>query len=207
MSIDPIVSRLKDALDVAPPDPAFRARVISSLPPGRRQPRVRRLALAVPVAVVLIVAIALGLISAGAFRLGRPLYNGAGAVGDCRLPVYGATRPGVYKEGFLDLATGTFTPATSASRAYADQIQGEIVNWQGPNQGISYDPVVDRWLPVPLAWVAQDGLSYAYVTGPADAMAVHVKDLATGADRTLPVDPVARFFGWANARLYYTHEF
>src|SRR6267142_1398372 len=168
MSMEPIVHRIKVALDVAPADPGLRAREISSLPLDRRQAHRARLAWAGPVAVVLAVAVVAGLISVGAFRARAPSYSGTVDVGDCRLPVYGTAkgpaRPGLYEEGFLNLSTGEFMPATPPSTVQTDQVVSPI-GWFGANRGISYDPVVDQWLPVPLAWIAPDGLSYAYLTG------------------------------------------
>ena len=207
MSMEPIVHRIKVALDVAPADPGLRARVISSLPLDRRQAHRARLAWAGPVAVVLAVAVVAGLISVGAFRARAPSYSGTVDVGDCRLPVYGTAKgpaqpgPGLYEEGFLNLSTGEFTPATPPSTVQTDQVVSPI-GWFGANRGISYDPVVDQWLPVPLAWIAPDGLSYAYLTGSV-AMNLRLRDLRTGSDRVLMEYRVTRLLGWVGERIYY----
>jgi len=62
MSEELLVSRVKAALDVAPADPALRARVIQSLPLNRRQAGAPRWSLAPAIAGLLTIAVVAGLV-------------------------------------------------------------------------------------------------------------------------------------------------
>jgi len=212
MSEELLVSRVKAALDVAPADPALRARVIQSLPLDRRMSRAPRW-LAPAIAALLAIAVVAGLVWVNPFAtvpgrsLPQVLLNG------CELPVwgfgpYGANSPSSYYFGFLDLSTGTFTPAPSTiSRPSLSALT------VGPNEpAISYDRAAGAWVPVQSRWIAPDGMSYVYLAG----SDVHIRSLPSQADRVLfsgtSLSPVPGLnldwgpflLGWSGGLIYYT---
>src|SRR4029077_20030993 len=165
MNQELLIRRLKAALDVAPADPALRARVISSLPLDRRQAHPSRLGWAGAVAAVLVVATVAALVLLGPSRP-SPRSQTTIPLADCKLPIYGqaAYQSGqqtIYAEGFLDLSDGSFSRASAASTTQVDHLRA-----LPGSGGISYDRTFDAWLPVPSSWIAPDGLSYAYLSGP-----------------------------------------
>jgi len=208
MSEELLVSRVKAALDVAPVDPALRARVIQSLPLHRRQSRARRW-LAPAIAAVIAIAVVAGLVWLNPFATvpGRSLpqvpLNG------CQLPVWGFGRYGTstYQVGFLDVSTGTFTPAP-ISLPSQSQLTGGL-NLFAP--AISYDRDAGVFLPVPSAWIAPGGMSYVYLSG----SDIHIRYLPSQSDRVLFSDkspsPVPGLnlehgpylLGWSGRLIYY----
>ncbi|HET7467520.1 MAG TPA: hypothetical protein VFL29_12725 [Candidatus Dormibacteraeota bacterium] len=97
--------------------------------------------------------------------------------------------------GFIDTATGAFTPDPSsvlvydfAKNLYRTPDQPYLYgNWGGANMApSSYDVTAHRWVPVPPQWVSPDGKSYAYgVASNAPGAGIHVVDVATGVDRVI----------------------
>ncbi len=70
----------------------------------------------------------------------------------------------------------------------------------------AYDRAHSRWVPVFRAWVAPDGNHYAYTanasgTGPV-AGSVHVVDVVTGAERTVPVPAPSNVVSWEAEGIY-----
>lgn len=204
MNQELLVRRLKAALDVAPADPALRARVISSLPLDRRQARDPRLAWAGVVAAVLMIATVAGLLYLGPLRPAHRTQTATIPLADCKLPIYGQApyqsgQQTIYEEGFLDLSDGSFTRASAASTTQVDH----LLALPGSG-GISYDRTFDVWLPVPSSWIAPDGLSYAYLSGPNGSQTdLHLRDVRTQFDRVLLHSKVVRLLGWVRGRLYY----
>jgi len=204
MNQELLIRRLKAALDVAPADPALRARVISSLPLDRRQARNPRLAWAGVVAALLMIATIAGLLYLGPLRPAHRTQTATIPLSDCKLPVYGQAtyQPGqktIYEEGFLDLSDGSFSPASPASTTEVDHLRA-----LPSGGGISYDRAFDLWLPVPFSWIAPDGMSYAYLSSQQSTTTdVHVRDLRTQSDRVLVHSKVVRLVGWVGSRLYY----
>ena len=90
----------------------------------------------------------------------------------CRLPLV----PPTGTAGFISYPSGTFT----ADPAAAIKTKAN---------GLAYDRVFARWLPVPWALVSSDGRHYAYgeyadfSTYPLPDSVLHVVDAATGSDR------------------------
>jgi hypothetical protein len=209
MSEELLVSRVKTALDVAPVDPALRARVIQSLPLKRRKSRAARW-LAPAVAAVIAIAVVAGLVWRIPFATvpGRSLPQVP--LNACQLPVWGFGPYGTssYQVGFLDVSTGAFTPAPFAiPRPSQSQLT------VGPNApAISYDRAARAWVPLQSSWIAPDGMSYVYLAG----SDVHVRYLPSHSDRVLfsgkSQSPVPGqdlnwgpfLLGWSRGLIYYT---
>ena len=101
----------------------------------------------------------------------------------CRLPVVVYLVAGVYLHntaGFIDVATGEFSPATDVSFAdLAPATRGTTI----PATGGVYDPVLKRWLPSTV--LSPDQLSYVYVTVKGGASTLHSFDVVHHTDRAL----------------------
>jgi hypothetical protein len=101
----------------------------------------------------------------------------------CRLPVVVYLLAGVYfrnTAGFIDVATGKFSPATDVSFAdLATATRGTTI----PSTGGVYDPVLKRWLPSTV--LSPDQLSYVYVTIKGGASILHTFDVVHHTDRAL----------------------
>lgn len=212
MSEELLISRLKAALNVAPADPALRARVIQSLPLNRRQARAPVRSFVPAVAAVIAIAVVAGLVLAKPFATvpGRNLpqvpLNG------CQLPVWGFGpygTPRTYHVGFLDVSTGTFTPAPSTITFPSPTLLTEGTTNE---PAISYDRAAGVWVPVQSRWIAPDGMSYVYLAG----SDIHIRYLPSQADRVLfsgtslspvpgrDVDWGPFLLGWSGGLIYYT---
>lgn len=112
----------------------------------------------------------------------------------CRLPVASGDAPtdgsanhGARGHGgFLQFPGGTFSPDPASLGSYAQAAR--------------------TWVPVPRAWVAPDGRSYAYPEyraggGPVGGI-IHVVDIASGADHPLGVPAPSMPIGWEAAGIY-----
>ncbi len=205
MNDDLLIRRITASLDVAPPDPSLRARVTSSLPLDRRRAR-RKSNWAPAIAAGVAVAVIAGMMAIGYFRSGlggsQPASHPQVPLSECRLPVYGfgiyqAGQQSDYEVGFLDLSTQVFTQAASSTTGPVDHLR--ISSTNEPVQ-IAYDRPAGIWLPVKSEWIANDGLSYVYMSG----SDLHLKDVGTGADRTLLKSGVVRLLGWSNGKVYYS---
>jgi hypothetical protein len=101
----------------------------------------------------------------------------------CRLPVVVYLVAGVSLRntaGFVDVATGKFSPATDVSFAdLAPATRGTTI----PTTGAVYDPVLMRWLPSTV--LSPDLLSYVYVTVKGGASTLHTFDVVHHTDRAL----------------------
>jgi streptogramin lyase len=105
---------------------------------------------------------------------------------DCKLPLFVSTTPTSYGE-FLSLRDGVMV-ADPAGGFISDGMQSQsqaspvLRGYMPP----SYDRVAGRW--VPGSAISADGLRYAYVaySQPFEGV-LHVVDIATGHDRTLPI--------------------
>ncbi|HSS62000.1 MAG TPA: hypothetical protein VLK30_11165 [Candidatus Limnocylindrales bacterium] len=212
MSEELLVSRVKAALDVAPADPALRARVIQSLPLNRRQARAPLQRLAPAIAVLLAIAVVAGLVWANPFATapGRSLRQVPLNV--CQLPVWGfgpydASSPSSYQVGFLDVSSGTFTPAPISLPWQPLPTQG--LNLFAP--AISYDRAAGEFVPVPASWIAPGGMSYVYL----DGSDIHIRYLPSQSDRVLlPAKSLSQaslsnggsgpyLLGWSGRLVYY----
>jgi hypothetical protein len=85
--------------------------------------------------------------------------------------------------------------------AYADDPASGVASPFSPDQHKSYDWALKRWLPVPTANVAPDGLHYAYLT-PDIRPGVHVVDIATGSDRLLGLPRTWLIVAYASEGIY-----
>lgn len=108
----------------------------------------------------------------------------------CRLPVVSWDQAFLSRQaGFIDTATGTFSPDPSGVMV-SDDSTGL---YHTPDQpylygqgGSSYDLARHRWLPVPRDYVSPDGDTYAYaVRQPGPLPGVHIVDVATLSDRVV----------------------
>jgi len=112
----------------------------------------------------------------------------------CRLPVAGGDAPidgnpahgSAGHGGFVQFPTATFS-ADPASQG-------------------TYDRARSRWLPVSRAAVSPDGEHYAYTanqpaTGPV-AGSIHVVDVATGTERSIPVPAPSNVLSWESEGIY-----
>jgi len=181
---DRIRHRLASALDVEPMDPALRARIAASMP--IHGPRARSSAASwVPqvIASALVVAVVAGLVFIG--RAQRQ--QSASVTFTCRLPVTNANRT---SSGFLSLPDGKYTPA------------GEY--------GLTYDPALGTWLPVPANWVAPNGRAFAYVNrldangGAADAEMLHIVDAVTRSQTVWLLPQRGAIIGWTVDGIYFS---
>lgn len=100
----------------------------------------------------------------------------ATAVGSiCRLPIV-TFQPS--QAGFISYPSGSFTADPSGSLT-------------SKGQGLAYDRVYRRWLPVDWRFVSDDGTHYVYLTysdinpSPTSYSVIHLVTVATGADRVL----------------------
>ena len=75
-----------------------------------------------------------------------------------------------------------------------------------PQSLLTYDWAFSKWLPVPRAWVSPDGRRYAYseyaAAGGQATSAVHIVDVATGADRALRPPAPSTPISFQNEGLY-----
>ena len=201
MSEELLVSRVKAALDVAPADPALRARVIQSLPLNRRHAQAPMWSLPVAIAAVLAIAVVAGLVWANPFATGPGRTLPQVPLNVCQLPVwgfgpYGASTPSSYQVGFLDVSTGTFTPAQSTIPSRAQTLP---VDAEGSHM-ISYDRAAGTWVPVRASWISQDGMSYVYLSG----HDVHIRSVRFQSDRVvLSGQQQAFLIGWSGGLIYY----
>jgi hypothetical protein len=96
----------------------------------------------------------------------------------CRLPVSG-TLPG--SGGFVQMPAGIFTADPASNVPLPGQPDLSTLR-----RGYTYDPVHDRWLPVPRDWVMPDFSSYIYVGTEyphvSNQPALHIVKLPSGAD-------------------------
>jgi len=201
---DLLIRRIAASLDVAPLDPSLRHRVMSSLPLARH--RAGRINWAQAIAVGLAIAVIVGMVAIGYFRSGlrgsQPASHPPVPLSECRLPVYGfgiyqAGQQSDYEVGFLDLSTQIFTPAASSTTGPVDHLR---ISSSLDGVHIAYDRVAGMWLPVKSEWIANDGLSYVYMSG----TDIHLKDVRTGFDRTLVRSGVVRLLVWSNGKVYYS---
>ena len=200
MSEELLIRRIRAALDVAPPDPALRSRVIASLPLDRRQARARQNFWAPALAAALAVAVVVGLVWANPFRSFPAPQPTTVSLSQCELPVYGFApyQTGtlkVYDVGFLDVSTRAFTP-TPTSIAVADQTRAVLSN---ESPALSYDRAAAAWVPVKGNWVAPDGMSYVYV----DGNDIHLRSVRSQADRVLLSGKPVFLIGWSGGSIYF----
>jgi hypothetical protein len=99
--------------------------------------------------------------------------------------------------GFIDAATGIFTPDPHSVMVYdsATELtrtpdQPYLYSSGGRDFAMAaatYDAPQHRWLPVPRELVSPDGAAYAYaVAQPGANQGMHVVNVGTGADRIVP---------------------
>jgi hypothetical protein len=116
---------------------------------------------------------------------------------DSRLPV--VTTAG---DGFLDLKSTAYIPASATATAAVATYGG--TGWPPV---ISYDRVIDRWLPVPADWIAPGGTAYAHMqegaTLHSQGSTLWLKDLRDGTDRVLVNGKPIRLLGWVGDKIYY----
>lgn len=92
-----------------------------------------------------------------------PTLGGAPVVAtnlQCKLPVYLPGRNG--SGAFINFPAGTVTSDSSSMVGAPGSSTGS--SDPGDWFGLTYDRAVNRWLPVPYAWVAPDGGVYSYAT-------------------------------------------
>lgn len=107
----------------------------------------------------------------------------------CRIPLSWTANlsNSLPKEGFMDLTTGQVSDVPAA---HLDATLPNLAKSLGPPVLIGwptgdsyYDAPQNRWLPALGQWVSPDGASYLYMDF--DASALHIVDVASGADRVL----------------------
>jgi len=198
MSEELLIRRLKAALDVAPADPALRARVISSLPLDRHHARAQRRSWAPAIATGLAIAVVLGLALTNPLRSLPNRHPGNVPLSECQLPVYGYApyeidAQTVYEVGFLDTSTGKFTRVSSRISP-ADEARMDRTS---PN--ITYDRAAEAWVPVRSNWVSADGMSYVYLAG----NDIHIRSVWSQSDRVLLTGEPVALLGWSGGLIYY----
>ena len=98
----------------------------------------------------------------------------------CRLPVLDIAGAGL-TNAFINFPAGTLTPAGTG--------------------GLSYDQVVERWLPVARNAISPDGRQYAIAKGalsPPSPTRIHIVDAATGTDLLVATMPDSRTYAVAD---------
>lgn len=101
---------------------------------------------------------------------GSAAASASAAALNCRLPI---SHVSGQQAGFLSISSGKFTPDPSAGTS---------------TNGITYDRLQKRWLPVRWAQVLPDGSAYAYAREASPTPfrnEIHVVDVATGSDRVV----------------------
>jgi len=202
MSEELLVSRVKAALDVAPADPALRARVIQSLPLNRRQAGAPRWSLAPAIAGLLTIAVVAGLVWANRFETRPGVSLPQVSFSACQLPVWGfgpydPSTASLYQVGFLEVSTGRFTPAPSTIASPGEALPVDATG----SRAISYDRAARTWVPVRPSWISPDGMSYVYLSG----HVVHITYVRSQSDRVLlSGQQVAILIGWSGGLIYYS---
>lgn len=114
----------------------------------------------------------------------------------CALPVFGGMSLAANGQrrtagGFVTFPAGAFQADPTSAVASDATTPGWYHTVQQPalpsnTPFATYDPPLQRWLPVPLAQVAADWTRYTYFTEPAQGThLIHVVDIASGADRVV----------------------